>query len=131
MCTTGTVAVRAICTRDIDLEALGAGPEAAPLVRFIAGAVARDPQQRYPDANALLVLATVLVAGVGLGTAAKRLGLPRVTGQILAGLLIGHAGLCAERSGNSCTRTHTNRFLNIPMKRIFRSGSSKLSSTPR
>ena len=41
----------------------------------------------------LLTLAIVILAGVSLGGVAKRLGLPSVTGQILAGVLMGHAGL--------------------------------------
>ncbi|HIF98368.1 MAG TPA: hypothetical protein EYQ54_15325 [Myxococcales bacterium] len=44
-------------------------------------------------AGPLLTLAVVILAGVTLGGAAKRLGLPSVTGQILAGVLMGHAGL--------------------------------------
>ena len=45
------------------------------------------------DANPLLILATVLVAGVAVGAGAKRIGLPSITGQILAGILIGQSGL--------------------------------------
>ena len=45
------------------------------------------------EANVLFVLATVLVAGVGFGSLASRLHLPRVTGQVLIGILIGRAGL--------------------------------------
>lgn len=45
------------------------------------------------EANVLFVLATVLVAGVGFGQIASRLHLPRVTGQVLIGILIGRAGL--------------------------------------
>lgn len=45
------------------------------------------------DSNPLLVLATVLIAGVSLGLGARRIGLPSITGQIVAGVLIGHAGL--------------------------------------
>ena len=47
----------------------------------------------FPAADPLLVLAVVLVFGVGFGTVAKRMGLPSITGQILAGVLIGQAGL--------------------------------------
>ena len=46
-----------------------------------------------PGAGPLLILATVLVAGTTIGAAARRLRLPSVTGQILAGALIGGAGL--------------------------------------
>ena len=45
-----------------------------------------------PDADPLLVLATVLVVGVAFGTMAKRAGLPSITGQIVGGALIGQAG---------------------------------------
>ncbi len=45
------------------------------------------------QAGPLLTLAVVILAGVSLGGVAKRLGLPSVTGQILAGVLMGHAGL--------------------------------------
>ena len=48
---------------------------------------------RLPDADPLLILAVILVAGMGLGRLAGLLRLPAVTGQILAGVLIGHAGL--------------------------------------
>ncbi|TDJ07972.1 MAG: hypothetical protein E2O71_05670 [Deltaproteobacteria bacterium] len=48
---------------------------------------------RLPDADPLLMLAVILVAGMGLGRLAGLLRLPAVTGQILAGVLIGHAGL--------------------------------------
>jgi Kef-type K+ transport system membrane component KefB/mannitol/fructose-specific phosphotransferase system IIA component len=41
----------------------------------------------------LLLLATVVLVGLGVGTLARRVGLPGVSGQILAGLAIGHAGL--------------------------------------
>lgn len=46
-----------------------------------------------PHAGALLTLAAVLVAGVLLGSLAKRARLPRVTGQILAGILLGREAL--------------------------------------
>lgn len=46
-----------------------------------------------PGANPLLVLATILSVGVLFGSLAKRLHLPRVTGQILIGVLIGSSGL--------------------------------------
>jgi PTS system fructose-specific IIC component len=45
------------------------------------------------DANVLLILAVILVAGTASGTLAKLLNLPSVTGQILAGILIGPAVL--------------------------------------
>jgi Kef-type K+ transport system membrane component KefB len=44
-------------------------------------------------AGPLLTLAVVIVAGVAFGTAATRVGLPGVTGQILAGIVMGDAGL--------------------------------------
>ena len=46
-----------------------------------------------PGAGPLLILAAILVAGTGLGWLARWMRLPSVTGQILAGILIGHAGL--------------------------------------
>jgi Kef-type K+ transport system membrane component KefB/mannitol/fructose-specific phosphotransferase system IIA component (Ntr-type) len=46
-----------------------------------------------PGANTLLAIALVLVFGVALGAAAKRLHLPSVTGQILAGVLLGPSAL--------------------------------------
>jgi PTS system fructose-specific IIC component len=45
------------------------------------------------DASPLLTLSIVLVAGVGVGTLARRIHLPAVTGQILVGILIGPAAL--------------------------------------
>ena len=45
-----------------------------------------------PQADPLLVLATVLVVGVAFGTVAQRVGLPSITGQIVGGVLIGQAG---------------------------------------
>ncbi len=42
-----------------------------------------------PGADPLLILATVLAAGTALGWMAKRIHLPSVTGQIVAGVLIG------------------------------------------
>ncbi|MFT5285837.1 MAG: PTS system fructose-specific IIC component [Planctomycetota bacterium] len=45
------------------------------------------------DADPLLSLALILLAGVALGGVAKRLHLPSITGQILAGILIGHSVL--------------------------------------
>lgn len=41
------------------------------------------------DANTLLILAVILVAGTISGALAKRLDLPSVTGQIVAGVLMG------------------------------------------
>ena len=41
------------------------------------------------DANTLLILAVILVAGTLSGAIAKRFHLPSVTGQILAGVLMG------------------------------------------
>ncbi len=46
-----------------------------------------------PDADPLLTLAVVLVCGVAMGAVAKRLRLPSITGQILAGILLGHSVL--------------------------------------
>ncbi len=48
---------------------------------------------RLPEADPLLILAVILVAGMGLGRLAELLRLPAVTGQILAGVVIGSAGL--------------------------------------
>ncbi|MCA9037357.1 MAG: cation:proton antiporter [Planctomycetaceae bacterium] len=45
------------------------------------------------DANTLLILGVVLVAGTLGGAAAKRLNLPSVTGQIIAGILMGSSVL--------------------------------------
>lgn len=45
------------------------------------------------QAGPLLTLAVVILAGVSCGGAARRMGLPGVTGQILAGVLMGRAGL--------------------------------------
>lgn len=44
------------------------------------------------DAGPLLTLAIVILVGVTFGAAARRIGLPGVTGQILAGILMGDAG---------------------------------------
>lgn len=52
-----------------------------------AGPVTRPPM--LTGANPLLILAIVLTAGVFFGGLAKRVHLPSVTGQILAGILIG------------------------------------------
>ena len=46
-----------------------------------------------PDANAFLALAAVLVAAVVSGRLVRRLGLPSVTGQILAGIALGPSAL--------------------------------------
>ena len=46
---------------------------------------------RLPGADPLLILAVVLLAGVGFGALAKLMRLPGITGQILAGVLIGPA----------------------------------------
>ena len=46
-----------------------------------------------PNANPLLILATVLTFGVTFGSLARRLRMPSITGQIIAGVLIGSAGL--------------------------------------
>jgi Kef-type K+ transport system membrane component KefB/mannitol/fructose-specific phosphotransferase system IIA component len=47
----------------------------------------------FPNADPLLILAAIIVAGMGLGWMAGWLRLPAVTGQIVAGVLIGPAGL--------------------------------------
>jgi mannitol/fructose-specific phosphotransferase system IIA component (Ntr-type) len=47
------------------------------------------PAAPLAGASPLLVLAVLLVAGGAGGMAAKRAGLPRVTGQILAGIVLG------------------------------------------
>ncbi|MCZ6574659.1 MAG: PTS sugar transporter subunit IIA [Planctomycetota bacterium] len=57
---------------------------------FLLGGPFRHPDVIL-DANPLLTLSVVLVAGVGFGTLAKRFHLPAVTGQILVGILIGPA----------------------------------------
>lgn len=44
---------------------------------------------KLDDANTLLILAVILVAGTLSGTIAKRFHLPSVTGQIMAGVLMG------------------------------------------
>ena len=41
----------------------------------------------------LLTLSAVILVGVACGAGARRLGLPSVTGQIIAGLAMGQAGL--------------------------------------
>ena len=48
---------------------------------------------RLPGADPLLTLAVILVVGLSLGWIAQRLRLPGVTGQILAGVLLGPAAL--------------------------------------
>jgi PTS system fructose-specific IIC component len=45
------------------------------------------------DANPLLLLALVIAVGVASGALARRLQLPAITGQILAGVCLGRAGL--------------------------------------
>ena len=54
------------------------------------------------DANAFLILANVLLAGMGAGHGALALKLPSVTGQSLAGILIGPAvlGVVDHESAN-------------------------------
>jgi mannitol/fructose-specific phosphotransferase system IIA component (Ntr-type) len=47
---------------------------------------------KLPGADPLLILATILLAGMALGWLATRLRLPSVTGQIVAGVAIGRAG---------------------------------------
>jgi Kef-type K+ transport system membrane component KefB len=44
---------------------------------------------RLPDADPLLTLAIVLVAGVVSGKLAKLVRLPSITGQIIVGVLLG------------------------------------------
>jgi PTS system fructose-specific IIC component len=45
------------------------------------------------QAGPLLILAIVIGVGVAFGAATRRIGLPGVTGQILAGVFLGRAGL--------------------------------------
>ena len=45
------------------------------------------------SASPLLILAVILITGVAFGNVARALRLPGITGQILAGVLIGSAGL--------------------------------------
>ena len=45
------------------------------------------------DADPLFVLAVIIVAGLAGGALARRVRVAGVTGQLLAGLLLGHAGL--------------------------------------
>ena len=56
-------------------------------VPFVPALASGEPL--ITDAEPLLVLAVVLAAGVASGALAKRLNLPSVTGQILAGILLG------------------------------------------
>jgi fructose PTS system EIIBC or EIIC component len=51
------------------------------------------PDVLVPNAPALLVLAIVLMTGLAFGAVAARLRLPSITGQILAGVLLGSVGL--------------------------------------
>ena len=44
------------------------------------------------NASTLLVLAIVILVGVAFGSATRRVGLPGITGQILAGVLLGRSG---------------------------------------
>ncbi len=44
------------------------------------------------DAGPLLTLAIIILAGVSCGAITRRIGLPAVTGQILAGVVMGQAG---------------------------------------
>lgn len=48
-------ASREITQQDIDVTPLDTGPDMTPLTRFLAGALARDPAQRYPNACAMLL----------------------------------------------------------------------------
>jgi len=50
------------------------------------------PLVSLEDANALLVLAIVILVGVAFGAAARRIGLPGITGQIVGGIMLGRAG---------------------------------------
>lgn len=54
----------------------------------------------FPNADPLFILAAILVAGMGLGWLAGWLRLPAVTGQIVAGVLIGPAGLALFEVGS-------------------------------
>jgi len=47
----------------------------------------------FHEASPLLVIAVVILVGATAGALARRLGLPGVTGQILAGVAIGRVGL--------------------------------------
>ncbi len=58
------------------------------LVHLLAS-IALRPEALLPGAQPLTILSGVLVAGALAGSIAARLRLPRVTGQILAGVLIG------------------------------------------
>ncbi len=44
-------------------------------------------------AGPLLILAIIIMVGIVFGSAARRVGLPGITGQILAGIVMGQAGL--------------------------------------
>ena len=69
------------------------------LRRARSGRVSRFPERRgslvslTPGAGPLLVLAMILVAGMSLGWLVQRLRLPGVTGQVLAGVIMGRFGL--------------------------------------
>jgi len=53
-----------------------------------------EPEAEFlRHAGPLLILAIVILVGVTFGGAARRIGLPSITGQILAGALIGRSGL--------------------------------------
>ena len=47
----------------------------------------------FPDADPLLILSVVIMAGLVSGALARRMGLAGVTGQILVGVILGHSGL--------------------------------------
>ncbi len=49
----------------------------------------RNRARQLPGANPLLILATILAVGTSLGWLARRIRLPSVTGQIVAGVVIG------------------------------------------
>lgn len=51
------------------------------------------PETLLADPGPLLTLSVVIVAGVLGGSVAKRLSLPSITGQVVAGVLVGGSGL--------------------------------------
>jgi Kef-type K+ transport system membrane component KefB/mannitol/fructose-specific phosphotransferase system IIA component len=55
---------------------------------------------RLPGADPLLTLAAILIVGVLLGWLAQRIRLPSVTGQILAGVLLGPSALALFDEGS-------------------------------
>ncbi len=70
----------------------------------------------------LLILAVVLVAGMGLGWVATRLHLPSVTGQIIAGIAIGPS------AGSSQRRAMWSNWENFACGSPATSGRSRITS---